>query len=299
MRAKVTFGIIVIGLVLATSSPALAQSVLPSSGNMIDKLHDAIHIMLSVKSPIFAGMGLRLVTGFALISMVWFGVSTALAAASGGGGLKLEAFAELTMLIAFAFAAVVWSTNSIPFYGDTLPALIFDQAGYMANQINDAQFNDMNQRFTDFILKTSQANSSTPIPSITTIQVCLVDVIISLFQAVEFGLTAIGLVGSAALALLAPFFLAFLVAPIAPFRALGWNWLWTYMGFCFFRTLLAAVNYVISSFIVSYFVFPTGGLSLAEVAGMLGSIILTLGASTLVLAAVPTTTFKLFHGGYK
>jgi hypothetical protein len=297
-RAAIT-ALFVLGIALSTPPRCMAQSVLPTSGNMIDKLHDSIHTMLSVGSPVFGSMGLRLVTVFAIISLWWFGTHTALASASGNGGFKLDAFVELMLLIAFSFAAVMWSTGAIPFYGDTLPNLIFDQAGYMANHINSAAFNDMNQRFMDFILKTSQANSSSWIPTITTFQVWLVDLVIAGFQAVEFGMVAIGLVLSAALALMAPFFLSFLVAPIGPFRAWGWNWIWTYTAVCFFRTLLAAVNYVLSSFIVSYFVFPTGGLSLAEVAGMLGSIILVLGSSTLVLLAVPPTCYKIFHGGYK
>src|SRR5688500_2818177 len=75
---------------------------------------------------LFETMGARMFRDFAVILISWFGVKSALAAASGGHGpgLHFDRFASLLMTIAFGFGMITFYSRPIPGFGISFYHLI-------------------------------------------------------------------------------------------------------------------------------------------------------------------------------
>ena len=94
--------------------------------------------LMTQHAGLFEAMGDRMFRGFAVILIVWFGVKSALASASGGVAnvFHFDRFAELLMTIAFGFAMITYYSHPIPGFGVSFYHLITDQGFDLANQLN-------------------------------------------------------------------------------------------------------------------------------------------------------------------
>src|SRR5206468_18277 len=87
---------------------------------------------------LFESMGNQMFRGFAVILIVWFGVKSALASASGGVAnvFHFDRFADLLMTIAFGFGMITYYSHPIPGFGVSFYHLVTDQGLDLANQLN-------------------------------------------------------------------------------------------------------------------------------------------------------------------
>src|SRR6266852_9447781 len=70
--------------------------------------------LLTTHAAMFQALGLNLFRALAIILIVWFGVKSALASASGRFGFQLDHFASLLMTISFGFALITFYDRPFP-----------------------------------------------------------------------------------------------------------------------------------------------------------------------------------------
>src|SRR5205823_12225922 len=87
---------------------------------------------------------------FATILIAWFGVKSALTAASGSmtSIFHFDRFAELLLTIAFGFGMITYYSHPIPGFGISFSHLIVDQGLYLANQLDHSMVSELWDRLT-------------------------------------------------------------------------------------------------------------------------------------------------------
>src|SRR6516162_1195857 len=121
-------------------------------------IFQAINTLLTQNLGFFDAMGQNLFRMFATILVAWFGVKSALSAASGRQGFHFENFASLLLTISFGFAMVNYYSNPIPGMGTSFHNLITDESQFLANKITQTQLQVVIERVSDF---ESRLNSPT------------------------------------------------------------------------------------------------------------------------------------------
>src|SRR5260221_5163940 len=98
-------------------------------------IFQAINNLLTQNLGFFDAMGQNLFRMFATILVVWYGVKSALAAASGKSPFHFDNFASLLLTLSFGFAMVNYYSTPIPGIGTSLHHLVTDEAQFLADQI--------------------------------------------------------------------------------------------------------------------------------------------------------------------
>src|SRR5215472_8726637 len=106
-------------------------------------VHDLFGFMtqlMTENADFFESQGQNMFRGFAIILVVWFGLKTALASASGGSGpgLHFDRFASLLLTISFGFAMITFYSHPIPGFGVSFYHLIIDEGLVLAKQLDHA-----------------------------------------------------------------------------------------------------------------------------------------------------------------
>src|SRR5271167_3627376 len=94
-------------------------------------IFQAINNLLTQNLGFFDAMGQNLFRSFATILIVWYGIKSALAAASGRSPFHFDNFASLLLTISFGFAMVNYYSNPIPGVGTSFHALVTDEAQFL------------------------------------------------------------------------------------------------------------------------------------------------------------------------
>ena len=102
-------------------------------------IFQAINNLLTQNLGFFDAMGQNLFRMFATILIVWYGVKSALSAASGKHSFQFDNFASLLLTISFGFAMVNYYSTPIPGIGASFHNLITDEAQFLANKINQTE----------------------------------------------------------------------------------------------------------------------------------------------------------------
>ena len=94
---------------------------------------------------LFEAMGERMFRSFATILIAWFGIKSALSAASGSmtSVFHFDRFAELLLTIAFGFGMITYYSHPLPGIGVSFYHLIVDQGQYLANQLDYSVVSDV------------------------------------------------------------------------------------------------------------------------------------------------------------
>src|SRR5205085_4819130 len=98
----------------------------------------------------FDAMGQNLFRMFATILVAWYGVKSALSAASGRHFLHFDNFASLILTISFGFGMINYYSNPIPGIGTSFHNLITDEAQFLTGKINQAELQTVIERVSDF-----------------------------------------------------------------------------------------------------------------------------------------------------
>src|SRR5262245_63952228 len=106
--------------------------------------------LMTEHANLFEAMGNRMFRSFATILIAWFGIKSALSAASGSmtSVFHFDRLAELLLTIAFGFGMITYYSHPIPGFGVSFYHLITDQGLELANQLDQSMVSELWDRFT-------------------------------------------------------------------------------------------------------------------------------------------------------
>jgi type IV secretory pathway VirB6-like protein len=254
----------------------------------------ACDTLTSTASPSIDALGLRICIALATIMLVWFGVQEALASANGGPGFNMGKFLNFFLLITFAYTMVKFYDSSIPGIGYSLRGFINGGAQYLVSVIGTDSVTSIQNTL-------NQAQSSSG-PGITkalmnpyyAIVFVIIQVLIAILSAVVSAIIAYGAIASAAIGLLGPVFIPFLVFNKLEF--LFWGWLRAFMGFCFYKVLAAAVFSILAHVLAEYYTQLVAFSDPGNMVQELPLLILLVLVNVYILFKIPAMTQSLFSG---
>ena len=254
----------------------------------------ACDTLTSTVSPSIDALGLRICIALATIMLVWFGVQEALASANGGPGFNIGKFLNFFLLITFAYTMVKFYDSSIPGVGYSLRGFINGGAQYLVSVIGTDSVTSIQNTL-------NQAQSSSG-PGITkalmnpyyAIVYVIIQVLIAILSAVVSAIIAYGAIASAAIGLLGPVFIPFLVFNKLEF--LFWGWLRAFMGFCFYKVLAAAVFSILAHVLAEYYTQLVAFSDPGNMVQELPLLILLVLVNVYILFKIPAMTQSLFSG---
>src|SRR5438309_10796415 len=121
--------------------------------DFLQYIFQAINNLLTQNLGFFDAMGQNLFRMFATILIVWYGVKSALSAASGKQPFQFDNFASLLLTISFGFAMVNYYSTPIPGVGTSFHNLITDEAQFLSSKIDQAQLQTVIARVADFEMR--------------------------------------------------------------------------------------------------------------------------------------------------
>ncbi|HEX4002909.1 MAG TPA: type IV secretion system protein [Candidatus Acidoferrales bacterium] len=255
-------------------------------------IFQAINNLLTQNLGFFDSMGQNLFRSFATILVVWYGVKSALSAASGKHPFHFDNFASLLLTISFGFAMVNYYSTPIPGIGRSFHNLITDEAQFLANQINQNELQTVVARVADFETRLSSPGVA---DFLGTLIYVAVTILLAAAQAIAIVVIAYGFIATAVCVLVGPVFIPFFIVP--KLEWLFWGWFRCFIQYAFYQVIAAAVVYVIGNLILGVLRLPPGGtISTVELMGWFPVLFITFLASIYVLLKVPSLTNHIFSG---
>jgi len=255
-------------------------------------MYQAINDLLTQNLGFFDAIGQNLFRMFATILIAWFGVKSALSAASGKYTFQFDNFASLLLTIAFGFAMVNYYSTPIPGIGVSFHNLITDEAQFLANKINQTELQTIVDRIGDFEARIDA-------PGVTdllgTIMYAVVIILLAAAQAISIVVIAYGFIATAVCVLVGPVFVPFFIVP--KLEWLFWGWLRCFLQYAFYEVIAAAVVYIIGNLIIGVLTLQgTGTISTVQLIGWFPVLFITFLASIYVLLKVSSLTNHIFSG---
>jgi hypothetical protein len=255
-------------------------------------MYKAINDLLTQNLGFFDAMGQNLFRMLATILIAWFGVKSALAAASGKQPFHFDNFASLLLTIAFGFAMVNYYSAPIPGIGVSFHNLITDEAQFLANRINQAELQTIVDRIGDF-----EARIDTPgVTDFLGMAIYVVVVVLlAAAQAISIVVIAYGFIATAVCVLVGPIFVPFFIVP--KLEWLFWGWFRCFLQYAFYEVIAAAVVFIVGNLIIGVLTLqPAGAISTLQLIGWFPVLFITFVASIYVLLKVPALTNHIFSG---
>jgi hypothetical protein len=255
-------------------------------------MYRAINDLLTQNLGFFEAMGQNLFRMFATILVAWYGIKSALSAASGKYTFQFDNFASFLLTIAFGFAMVNYYSTPIPGIGVSFHSLITDEAQFLANRINQTELQTIVDRIGDF-----EARIDAPgVTDFLGMAIYIVVIILlAAAQAISVVVIAYGFIASAVCVLVGPIFVPFFIVP--KLEWLFWGWLRCFLQYAFYEVVAAAVVYIIGNLIIGVLTLQgTGAISTLQLIGWFPVLVITFIASIFVLLKVPVLTNHIFSG---
>jgi hypothetical protein len=252
----------------------------------------AISALLSTSSGAIQSSGLNMFRGLASILIVWFGVKSALSAASGqGAGFSFAKFADLLLLIAFGLGMLTYYSTPLPGFGYSFSDLITGEALQLSAQIES----DQTQQIADAIARTEEQLGSPPglFSLHETLTIFVIVVALAATQATAFAVIAYGYVAAAVCVLMGPIFIPFFIVPKLDW--LFWGWLKAFIGFSFYQVVASAFIFVFSKVLLSLLGI-IGPITLSNAFTLLPPLIVTLFVCIYGLVKIPELTGSILGG---
>jgi hypothetical protein len=229
---------------------------------------------------------------FATILIAWYGVRSALSAASGKYTFQFDNFASLLLTVAFGFAMVNYYSTPIPGIGVSFHNLVTDEAQFLANKINQAELQTIVDRIGDFEARIDAPGVTDFLGMAIYI---IVIILLAAAQAISIVVIAYGFIATAVCALVGPIFVPFFIVP--KLEWLFWGWLRCFLQYAFYEVIAAAVVYIIGNLIIGVLTLQgTGNISTLQLIGWFPVLLITFVASIYVLLKVPALTNHIFSG---
>jgi len=255
-------------------------------------IYQAINSLLTQHLGFFDAMGQNLFRMFATILVAWYGVKSALSAASGRHLLHFENFASLILTISFGFGMVNYYSNPIPGMGTSFHNLITDESQFLANRITQQQLQVVVDGVSDF---ESRLNSPTFRDILGTAIYVVVIILLAAAQAIAIVVIAFGFIATAVCVLVGPVFIPFFIVP--KLEWLFWGWFKCFIQYAFYQVIAAAVVFVIANLIVGVLrLGPPGTVSTSQLIGWFPVLFITFLAAIYALLKIPALTNHIFSG---
>jgi hypothetical protein len=255
-------------------------------------MYQAINDLLTQNLGFFDAMGQNLFRMFATILVAWYGIKSALAAASGKYTFQFDNFASLLLTIAFGFAMVNYYSTPIPGIGVSFHNLITDEAQFLANKINQTELQTIVDRLGDFEARIDAPGVTDFLGMAIYI---IVIVLLAAAQAISIVVIAYGFIAAAVCVLVGPVFVPFFIVP--KLEWLFWGWLRCFLQYAFYEVIAAAVVYIIGNLIIGVLTLQgAGNISTLQLIGWFPVLLITFVASIYVLLKVPALTNHIFSG---
>jgi hypothetical protein len=255
-------------------------------------IYQAINNLLTQNLGFFDAMGQNLFRMFATILVAWYGVKSALSAASGRHLLHFENFASLILTISFGFGMVNYYSNPIPGIGTSFHNLITDESQFLANRITQQQLQVVVDGVSEF---ESRLNSPTFGDILGTAIYVVVIILLAAAQAIAIVVIAFGFIATAVCVLVGPIFIPFFIVP--KLEWLFWGWFKCFIQYAFYQVIAAAVVFVIANLIVGVLrLGPPGTVSTSQLIGWFPVLFITFLAAIYALLKIPALTNHIFSG---
>jgi hypothetical protein len=255
-------------------------------------MYQAINNLLTQNLGFFDAMGQNLFRMFATILVAWYGIKSALSAASGKHTFHFDNFASLLLTVAFGFAMINYYSTPIPGVGSSFHNLITDEAQFLANRINQTELQTIVDRIGDFEARIDAPGVTDMLGMAIYI---IVIILLAAAQAISIVVIAYGFIASAVCVLVGPIFVPFFIVP--KLEWLFWGWLRCFLQYAFYEVIAAAVVYIIGNLIIGVLTLQgTGTISTLQLIGWFPVLLITFVASIYVLLKVPALTNHIFSG---
>jgi hypothetical protein len=220
--------------------------------NAFSVVAQSIIDLLTTHSDLFLDLGRNLFRGFAVMLIAWFGVKAALSAAEGGPGFPISRFASLLMTIAFGYAMITYYAHPIPGFGVSFSHLITDQAHVLAQRLEAAQIQEVEERLNEVYLSMEQPSL---LDLLAIIRYVLVLLCITGAKSVLLAVIAFGWIATAIAVLVGPVFIPFFIVP--QLEWLFWGWLKAFLQYAFYRVIAQAFVFVFGNLLLHFLrVYP-------------------------------------------
>jgi hypothetical protein len=260
--------------------------------DFLQYIFQAINNLLTQNLGFFDTMGQHLFRMLATILVVWYGVKSALSAASGKLSFEFDSFASLLLTISFGFAMVNYYSTPIPGVGTSFHNLITDEAQFLASRIDQAQLQNVVAQIAAF---QSRMDSPGWGDVLGTAIYVVVIVLLSTAQAVALVVIAYGFIATAVCVLVGPVFIPFFIVP--KMEWLFWGWFRCFIQYAFYQVIAAAVVYIIGNLILGALELPpAGALSTVQLLAWFPVLFIAFLASIYALLKVPALTSHIFSG---
>jgi len=255
-------------------------------------IFQAINTLLTQNLGFFDAMGQNLFRSFATILVAWYGIKSALSAASGKHPFHFDNFASLLLTISFGFAMVNYYNTPIPGLGVSFHNLVTNEAQFLSGQIDQAQLQTVVARVADF---ESRMDSPTWGDILGTAIYVIVTILLAAAQAVAIVVIAYGFIATAVCVLVGPVFVPFFIVP--KMEWLFWGWFRCFIQYAFYQVIAAAVVFLIGNLILGVLQLPPAGtLSTVQLIAWFPVLFITFLASIYALLKVPALTNHIFSG---
>lgn len=250
--------------------------------------------LTAAASPTIDAMGLRMCIALATMMMVWFGVQEALASADSGTGFHVGRFVSFFLLLTFAYSLVRFYDSSIPGVGQSFRGFINGGAQYLVSVIGSDSITSIQNTLNQAQASEGPGTMKALMNPYYAIVYFVIQALIATFSAVVSAIVAYGAIASAVIGLLGPVFIPFLV--IEKLEFLFWGWLKSFIGFCFYKVLAAAVLSILAHLLAQYYTQMVNFADPGNMVEELPLLILLVLVNVYVLFKVPALTASLFSG---
>ncbi len=255
-------------------------------------IFQAITALLTQNLGFFDAMGQNLFRSFATILIAWYGIKSALSAASGKHPFHFDNFASLLLTISFGFAMVNYYNAPIPGVGTSFHNLVTNEAQFLSSQIDQAQLQTVVTQVADF---ESRMDSPGWGDVLGTAMFVIVTILLATAQAIAIVVIAYGFIATAVCVLVGPVFVPFFIVP--KMEWLFWGWFRCLIQYAFYQVIASAVVYVIGNLILgALHLMPAGTLSTVQLIASFPVLFITFLASIYALLKVPALTNHIFSG---
>ena len=260
--------------------------------DFLQYIFQAINNLLTQNLGFFDAMGQNLFRSFATILVAWYGIKSALSAASGKYVFQFDNFASLLLTISFGFAMVNYYSTPIPGMGASFHNLVTNEAQFLSSRIDQAQLQTVIASVADF---ESRMDSPGWGDFLGTAIYVVVTILLAAAQAIAFVVIAYGFIASAVCVLVGPVFIPFFIVP--KLEWIFWGWLKCFIQYAFYQVIATAVVFVIGNLILGILgLQPTGTISTTQLIGWFPVLFITFLAAIYALLKIPALTNHIFSG---
>lgn len=250
--------------------------------------------LMTTHAGMFEALGLNLFRAFAIILIVWFGVKSALASASGHYGFHFDHFASLLMTIAFGYAMITFYSHPIPGMGVSFYHLIIDQGTDLANQLNSGIVTELYARLNSIYFETEQPGLSIAINVLEILRYAITILALAAAAIASFVVIAFGYIAASIAVMLGPIFIPFFIVP--KMEWLFWGWLKSLLQYAFYPVIANAYIFVFGQLLIHFVDSHPPPYDSATLALLFLPLLFLLIAFTWGVLLIPSLVNSLFSG---